>query len=69
LKEKLSSAPDPLETAIHIAIAGNIIDLGVAESYDLEAILERVLIQPFAINDLTSLRTSLMFASFSISQY
>jgi len=58
LKELVSKATDPLETAARIAIAGNIIDLGVAESYDLEATLERVLIQPFAINDLVSLRTS-----------
>jgi uncharacterized protein with ATP-grasp and redox domains len=59
LKVMVDKATDPLETALRIAIAGNIIDLGVAESYDLEATLERVLIQPFAINDLASLRTSL----------
>jgi len=59
LKEKVSQALDPLEIAVRIAIAGNIIDLGVAESYDLEATLDRVLIQEFAINDLASLRASL----------
>ncbi|MDX2507777.1 MAG: ARMT1-like domain-containing protein [Gammaproteobacteria bacterium] len=59
LKAMVSKAIDPLETALRIAIAGNIIDLGVAESYDLEATLDRVLIQPFAINDMSSLRTSL----------
>ncbi len=63
LKEMVSKAKDPLETAVRIAIAGNIIDLGVSESYDLEATLERVLIQPFAINDLNSLRTSLAKSS------
>lgn len=63
LKKMVSKATDPLETAVRIAIAGNIIDLGVAESYDLEATLERVLIQPFAINDLSSLRTSLAKSS------
>ena len=63
LKEMVGKATDPLETALRIAIAGNIIDLGVAESYDLEATLERVLIQPYAINDLASLRTLLIKSS------
>ncbi len=59
LKNLVAKAGDSLETALRIAIAGNIIDLGVADSYDLEATLDRVLKQPFAINDLDSLRTSL----------
>ena len=59
LKKKVREASDPLEMAIRIAIAGNIIDLGVAESYDLEATLKRVLTQPFAINDLVALRSAL----------
>jgi len=59
LKKKVSEASDPLEMGIRIAIAGNIIDLGVAESYDLEATLQRVLTQPLAINDLESLRSAL----------
>ena len=45
LKEMVRKATDPLETALRIGIAGNIIDLGVAESYDLEATLDRVLMQ------------------------
>jgi uncharacterized protein with ATP-grasp and redox domains len=52
LKDSISLSIDPLETALRIAIAGNIIDLGVAESYDLEATLNRVLTDQFAINDL-----------------
>jgi len=59
LKKKVNEASDPLEMAVRIAIAGNIIDLGVAESYDLDATLQRVLTQPFAINDLASLRSAL----------
>ena len=59
LKKKVSEASDPLEMAVRIAIAGNIIDLGVAESYDLEATLKRVLTQAFAINDLVPLRSTL----------
>ena len=60
LKELVSHSSEPLETALRIAIAGNIIDLGVAESYDLEATLERVLRQNLAINDIEALRTALM---------
>ena len=59
LKKKVSVASDPLEIAVRIAIAGNIIDLGVAESYDLDATLKRVLTQAFAINDLGPLRSAL----------
>ncbi|MGD8589882.1 MAG: ARMT1-like domain-containing protein [Chromatiales bacterium] len=59
LKEKVAASSNPLETAARIAIAGNIIDLGVAESYDLQANLERVLTQDLAINGLTALYEAL----------
>lgn len=63
LKELIAKAADPLETAVRIAITGNIIDLGVNDSYDLEATLDRVLKQAFAINDLESFRSSLAGSS------
>ena len=53
------AAADPLATAVRIAIAGNIIDLGVSEHFDLDATLERVLVEPFAIDALSALRTAL----------
>lgn len=56
LKNKVRTASDPLEMAARIAIAGNIIDLGVTDTYDIEATLDRVLTQSFAINDLPALR-------------
>lgn len=56
LKNKVLTASDPLEMAARIAIAGNIIDLGVTDTYDIEATLDRVLTQSFAINDLPALR-------------
>ena len=59
LKKKVNEASDSLEMAVRIAIAGNIIDLGVADNYDLDAALHRVLTQPFVINDLASLRSAL----------
>jgi len=59
LRERVRIAADPLETAVRIAIAGNIIDDGVAEQYTLEATLARVLEQPFAIDGLTQVRQAL----------
>jgi uncharacterized protein with ATP-grasp and redox domains len=41
---------------VRIAIAGNIIDLAPGIQFTLEATLERVLHQPFVINDLETLR-------------
>jgi len=59
LREIVRAAADPLATAVRIAIAGNIIDLGVSEHFDLDATLERVLVEPFAIDALSALRTAL----------
>lgn len=59
LKKKVATAVDPLEIAVRIAIAGNIIDLGVSDNYDIKTTLNRVLTQPFAINDLPALRQAL----------
>lgn len=60
LKKRVAQSPDSLETALRIAIAGNIIDLGINESYDLDATLKRVLKQPLGINDLESFRSALV---------
>lgn len=62
LRKRIDSAADPLDMAVRIAIAGNIIDLGVADSYDLEASIERVVSQPLAIDHLARLRHALSTA-------
>jgi uncharacterized protein with ATP-grasp and redox domains len=59
LKALVIEAPDPLETAVRLAIAGNIIDLAPGGSYDLWATVERVLGQPFAVNDGQAFREAL----------
>jgi uncharacterized protein with ATP-grasp and redox domains len=59
LKALVAEANDPLETAIRLSIAGNIIDMGVSQVYDLEKTIERVLAQPFAIEDFTLFRETL----------
>ena len=62
LKSMLQQATDPLDTAVRLAIAGNIIDLGVAAEYDLEASIERVLALRPAINHMERLKAAIQQA-------
>jgi len=59
LRELVRASADPLDTALRIAIAGNIIDDGAAERYELEATLVRVLEQPAAVDGRSVLRRAL----------
>jgi len=59
LKSLLAEADDPLETALRLSIAGNIIDLARNQEYDLWGTVERVLVQPFAIDDGAAFRQAL----------
>ncbi len=59
LSERVRGAADPLDAAIRISIAGNIIDFGIFETYDLDATVERVLEQSFAIDHRPELRAAL----------
>ncbi|MFP4393687.1 MAG: damage-control phosphatase ARMT1 family protein [Anaerolineales bacterium] len=64
LVSQLAASEHPLETAIRLSIAGNIIDLAVADDYDLWESLTRVLEQPFAIDDRPGLFATLAEAEF-----
>ncbi|MDY7077849.1 MAG: ARMT1-like domain-containing protein [Chloroflexota bacterium] len=59
LKTLLAEAGDPLEVAVRLSIAGNIIDLAAAGEYDLWGTVERVLTQPFAVDDRAAFRQAL----------
>ncbi|NCA72632.1 MAG: DUF89 family protein, partial [Sphingobacteriia bacterium] len=59
LHEHVCTAADPLDIAVRIVIAGNIFDLGAAETYDLDETLARVLAAPLAIDGLAALRDAL----------
>ena len=59
LKALLAEADDPLEVAVRLSIAGNIIDLAAAQEYDLWGTVERVLAQPFASDDGAAFREAL----------
>lgn len=63
LKELVAASPDPFETAVRVAIAGNIIDLGVRDDVpDLWETVERVLAAPVDVDDLTALREAVAAA-------
>jgi uncharacterized protein with ATP-grasp and redox domains len=51
LQALMAQADEPLEVGIRLSIAGNIIDLGPDRTYDLWDTVQRVLVQPFAIDD------------------
>lgn len=50
LKEKVEASEDPLKTAVHIAIAGNIIDFATNPDFELKREIERILRKEPAIN-------------------
>jgi uncharacterized protein with ATP-grasp and redox domains len=55
----LEQTKDPLETGAHLAVAGNIIDLGIGEGLDIHGTLASALDIPFTVNDLELLRRDL----------
>jgi damage-control phosphatase, subfamily I len=59
LKDMVHRSHDRLATAVRLAIAGNIIDYGPADEYDLEASVARVLRQPLAVDDIPAMRRAL----------
>lgn len=59
LRALLDQAPDPLATALHMAVAGNIIDLGAGHAFDIRTDIHRVMASPFAIDDTPALRREL----------
>jgi len=61
MRERIRQSADPLETALHISAAGNVIDLGILHSHeiDIEKVIEEVLDQRFAVDHSQLLRTAL----------
>ena len=62
LKEQVKKSKDPLRTAVRLAIAGNIIDFGPLQTFNLEATIKEVLEKKFAIDDYEKLKEKLMTA-------
>ena len=69
LKKLVAESQHPFDTAVRIAIAGNIIDFGLPVVFDLKDTIRRVLDQPFAVNHLSDLQavinrsTNILFIS------
>lgn len=62
LKKLLIESENPYETALRLAIAGNIIDFGISNQYDLDATIDKVLKSDFAINRSSELKGALSTA-------
>jgi len=60
LKELINNSPDPLLTAIRIAVAGNVIDMGVHKEFDIMKDIQKILIQDFAIFDYEAFKQQLI---------
>jgi uncharacterized protein with ATP-grasp and redox domains len=59
LRVRVETAADPLSAAVKAAAAGNIIDLGIGHSFDLEHDIDTIMSQPLAIDDIDQLRQEL----------
>lgn len=63
LRRIVAEADDPLESAVRMSIAGNIIDFGPGPEYDLWEVVERVQKQPFAVDRMAELKAAIESAS------
>ncbi|RME68285.1 MAG: DUF89 family protein [Nitrospirae bacterium] len=59
LKQKVDNAPEPLEMALKVAVAGNVIDFGIFTERQIEALLDRALDEPLYRFDLEGVRKAL----------
>ncbi|HOI55288.1 MAG TPA: ARMT1-like domain-containing protein [Phycisphaerae bacterium] len=59
LKSLLDAAPNRLHRALQLAVAGNVIDLGIGVAFDIDREIERVLKAGFARDDSADLEAEL----------
>lgn len=59
LKQLVKNSTDPFETAVRLAIAGNILDLALLKNIDLEKNIDRALHEPLAIDHVTRLQQAI----------
>ena len=62
MRKVVDDSSDPLETAVRLSIAGNIIDAIPNREVDLREDLRRALDRPLVVNDVEALRTALNHA-------
>ncbi len=61
-QQLVNSSSDPFDTAMRLAIAGNVIDFGAKYQFDIMETVKRVMNVELAVNDSVSLRKSLEYA-------
>lgn len=59
LKSQIQLSDNSFDTALRLAIAGNIIDFAISTNFDLQETIDRVLQSDFAINDSAELKKAL----------
>lgn len=59
IQQIVSESEDKLNAALHAAVAGNIIDLGIGSSFDINTDIHRIMEQEFAVNHLEQFRADL----------
>ena len=52
----VDGSSDPLDAALHAAVAGNVIDLGIGQAFDIEKDIVELMRRPFAIDALADFR-------------
>lgn len=63
LKEQVLHSANPFDTALRLAIAGNIIDLAVCNEFNLPAAMSKVLSSNFAVDNSNELKLELARAN------
>lgn len=51
VERMIAGSDDPLVTALHVAVAGNVIDLGIGHEFNLAEDVRKLVSTPFAIDD------------------
>ncbi|WP_407313613.1 damage-control phosphatase ARMT1 family protein [Desulfosporosinus sp. SB140] len=62
LKEKIRQSTDPLFMSLKIAVAGNIIDMGILKDFDVEGSIQEAMAKDFARDDYLPFKQSLKVA-------
>lgn len=59
LKALIRKSFDPLDAALHVAVAGNVIDLGIGHKFDIERDVRAIMKQKFAVDSIREFRKEL----------
>jgi uncharacterized protein with ATP-grasp and redox domains len=59
LRGKIAASPDPLHTAIKVALIGNIVDMGISHGFDIERDVEKMLVSDLTVDDYPAFKKAL----------